>query len=410
MRSIMREIQSTLRGFIKGSRHKLMIISCPPEHSVLLLKSLDAMEDDPASPDIFLAFGHPFDNAESYVEQALASVREQYEKVSEQLAERGDAALVPLAGEFDDSSVLPEIRMSKLVQHIRRVVPTGRQVIWIIYPLEVNEPEQYLQTISHVRAEMMETSLRGTKLIARDTSSHTLIRDLKEHPDVRFYLPSLDPDSLMKKLDKQANDPKLPPEEQAEAHMMLAGRDIAEKRYDQALTRNQEILGYFYHTRQKHHQSVVLNNIGDIHYMQGRYPEAQESYEQGIVIAVEEKSQPLVIYQSINLGNSLLMQNKLDEALVYYQSAEQLAEINRVLPYQVQALEQMGVVKYQSNELEEAAAPWEKAVDLCKRFHYDERLRPNLERLMNLYGELGDSERLNRCKRVLAEAVRNQSN
>ena len=65
MRTIIREIQITFKNFVNGSRHRAMLLYCAPEHSPLLLKSLDAVEEDPASPDIFLTFGHSFANAES---------------------------------------------------------------------------------------------------------------------------------------------------------------------------------------------------------------------------------------------------------------------------------------------------------------------------------------------------------
>ncbi len=397
----MREIQGVFKSFINGSRHNLMIVSCAPENSALLLKSLDAIEDDPAVPDIFLAFGHPFGIAESYVSQTLASVREQFNKVNDELVRRGDSALAPFPMEVEDVSHQPETRLFIAIQHIRNVIPKGQQVIWIFYPLEISAPTQYLHLIDYIRLQIEDTPLRGTKMIVREGPSHVLVRQLKNEPKVRIYWPALDPNSLMKKLDKQANDPKVPPEEQAQIHMMLAGMDIANKRFDQALARNQELLGYFYHTGQKHHQSIVLNNIGDIHYMQSRYPDAQESYEKAVLVAVEEKSQPLVIYQSINLGNALLMQQKLDEALTYYQSAEQLAQASSVPTYQIQALEQIGVVKHQSKQLNEAAEAWEEAVNLCQRFHHEAGVRTNLERLQDLYKEMGDSERLNKCRKAL---------
>lgn len=379
-----------------------MIIICEPEHSPLLLKSLDVIEADPASPDIFLTFGHSFVKAETYVSELLSSLQQQYDQVNEALAQRGETPFGPFPLDTGNALLMPEVRLSNSVRHIRDVVPKDRKVIWIFYPLEISLPAEYLKLIDYLRGQVEDVPLRGTKVMAREAQGHVLTRQLKNRPEVRLYNPALDPNSLFKKLDEQANDPEIPAEERAQNHMMLAGRDVAQGRHDQALVRNQELLGYFYHTGQKHHQSVVLNNIGDIYYMQGRYPQAQKSYEQAVLISVEEKSQPLVIYQSINLGNSLLMQQRYAEALVYYQSAEQLAEASKALPYQIQALEQTGLVQHRLKKNKEAAGAWEKAVELCKKFEYELGLQSLLERLRDLYGETGESEKLRLCQQELA--------
>jgi hypothetical protein len=401
MQSIMREIQGVFKSFINGTRHRLLLVACAPDHSPLLLKSLDAIEDDPTIPDIFLSFGHPFDDTASYVSGVLTSLNEQHSQVNDALVKRGDPALPPIPPETGDASLLPEQRLSQTIQYVRGFVPKGRQVIWIFYPLEVGESEQYVRLIGHLRTSIEEVPIRGTKLIVREDPSGPLIQQLQDQPKVRVYSPGLEPDSLMKKMEAQANDPKVPSDEQAQLHMMLAGKDVAEGRFDQALARNQELLGYFYYTGQRHHQSIVLNNVGDIHYMQGRYPEAQQSYEQATVVSVEEKSEPLVIYQSINLGNALLMQRKYEEALVYYQSAEQLAEVNKVLHYQLESLRQIGEVKYQLKQPAEAAQAWQKAVDLSEKFQYEDGLQPLLERLRDLYKELGDSVHHDQCVSAL---------
>jgi tetratricopeptide (TPR) repeat protein len=404
MKRIIQDIQSHLKNFINGSRRRVLIIICAPENSTFLLKSFDAIEDDPAVADIFLVFGHPFAGSESYVAQVQASVRQQYDQVNEELAKRGDPPLAPLPEEPAGGSLSPEERLLEDMQYLRGVVPKERQMIWLFYPMEISEPEQYLRLIDSIRDRT--APLRGVKLIARDNAERILLRHLQSHPEVEVYQPSLDPEHLMNQLAEQANDPKTPPEEQAQIHMMLAGKDVSEQRFDQALARNQELLGYFRHTGQRHHQSIVLNNIGDIHYIQNRLEPAQAAYEEAISIAVEEKSQPLVIYQSINLGNVLQRQQKFDEALVYYRSAEQLAGTNHALAYQLQALEQIGAVNQQTGKLNEAAEALEKATELGQKFHFEYNLRDDLKRLMSVYQQMGDTERLERCQKAYVELSR----
>lgn len=403
MQTLMKEIRGEFQSFIDDPQHRLLIVACASEHSALLLKNIDAIEQDPASPDIFLTFGHPFTKAEAYVKELLPSLQKQYDQVNEEFAKRGQSGLGPFPLESGNALLMPEVNLWGVVQHIRNVVPKDRKVVWILYPLEIQEAEEYLQLIDYVRGEIERRSLRGVKLIVHETQGQLLTQKLKQRPEVRIYHPSLDPGSIVKKLNEQANNPQVPPEERAQNHMMLAGLDVSQGRFDQALARNQELLGYFYFTGQKQHQSIVLSNIGDIHYTQSRYPDAQKSYENAILISVEEKAQPLVIYQSINLGNTHLMQKRYDEALIYYDSAEKLAEANKALPYQIQALEQIGVTKQQLGKPKEAAEAWEKAVELCKKFRYEMGMRSTLERLRDLYAGTGDTERMKLCQQELAK-------
>jgi tetratricopeptide (TPR) repeat protein len=135
------------------------------------------------------------------------------------------------------------------------------------------------------------------------------------------------------------------------------------------------------------------------------FDEAQRWYERALTVSVQLESQPLVMYQSINAGNALVMQRKFDEALNYYKAAEQLAEINNALTYRVQALELMGHTHRHAGQLDEAERVWCKAVDLSRQSKFDAGQRVNLENLLRLYDERGDSARLHECQRELALLV-----
>jgi tetratricopeptide (TPR) repeat protein len=179
--------------------------------------------------------------------------------------------------------------------------------------------------------------------------------------------------------------------------------EVANKQFDKALARNQELLGYFFHSGQKHNQSIVLNNIGDLHYIQGNFAEAQAWYEKAIALGVELKSQPLILYQGLNLGNALLMQRKWDEALVYYSAAEGLAHAANVPLYEIQALEQIGCLKQQTGRMNEAAEAWEKAAELSRTLEYEAGQSAMLARLLALYKQTGQHDRIDACEKALAE-------
>ena len=404
MRSIIEDIQSEFRRFIDGRKENLLIISCEPQDSALLLKGLEALDDDPESLDIFLTFGHPFNDSGQYVREIPPTISQELAEVNEELVKRGEPVLPPPPEEMMNESQEPSIRLVGLMRYVESLVTDKRRVIWVIYPLEVGDRAAYSQLINYVDNELKTESLRITKLIVRDSvTAPILVRGLEGQPNVKVYRPELDPESFEKKLNEKANDPSIPAEEQAQLHMMLAGFDVAYQRYDMALARNLELLGYFRHIGEQHQQSLVMNNIGDLHYMRKNFKEAQIWYERAINLSVGLKSEPLVLYQSYNLGNALLMQNRFTDALVYYNAMEQLARASNLPVQQIQALEQMGTANYRMGKSSEAAESWEKAVQMSRELKFVEGQRANLEHLRDLYQELGDSRRLAACKAALSE-------
>jgi tetratricopeptide (TPR) repeat protein len=404
MRSIMQDIQSEFQRFVDSRTENLLIVPCEPDHSALLFKVLEALDDDPESLDIFLIFGHLFTDPGQYVREIPPIISIQLAGVNQELVKRGELALPTPPTELTDESQKPSLRLVGLMRYVESLVKDERRVIWVFFPLEIDAANPYAELVNYVYDELKTGSLRMTKLIVRDGAiSPNLERGLGGQPNVKIYRPELDPESLEKKLNEKANDPRLPMEEHAQIQMMLAGFDVAHKRYDMALARNLELADYFGRAGQQHQQAIVLNNIGDLHYTQNKFREAQTWYERAINLSVGLKSEPLVMYQSFNLGNALLMQNRFADALIYYGAMEQLARASNLPVQQIQALEQMGTANYRMGKPAEAAEHWEKAVELSRGLKFEEGERANLERLRDLYRELGDARRLSACNAALAD-------
>jgi tetratricopeptide (TPR) repeat protein len=409
MKSILQEIQADLRDFIDRPSLSLLIVCCEIEHSALLLKSLDSLEQDTAAPDIFLAFNHEFDNQSSYVEEIFAAIRQQITQINQELAKRGARLMAGLPAEVEDQSAPPAIRLAKLLRHVRSVIPNERQVIWVFYPPEVIDPPQYFQLIAHLLGEMEKSSLIGVKLIAADGDlPPALAPRLEGRPRAKVYRPKLDPESFEKLLKAKASDPAIPAEERAQMHMMLAGYDVAYQRFDTALARNKELLAYFTHVNQPYNRSIVLNNIGDLYYIQNRWPEAQTWYARAVSLSAELKSPPLVFNQSVNLGNALLMQNNYAQSLIYYRATEKYAESSGMPIQQIQILERIGFACHRSGELEEAAKALEKAARLNEKIENIEGRQANLEQLCQIYSEMGDKRRYWETQSALSELIANE--
>jgi tetratricopeptide (TPR) repeat protein len=407
MQQIIQQIIDTLTGFISHAEERVMLIEAKDDEAPLLLKSFGMVEEAENVPDIFLSFGDDFHDIRNYVEMMIERQRDQIEQLNIQLEKAEKPLLEQIPDELLQRNAPAHARLAGLFRHIRKIIEPDRQVIWLIYPLTGVEREAFfLQLFGPVVQQIIANGFEGTKLIVRDTPSRLLFRDLgceQDRPEVLCYQPEVDFPSVMKKIEENANKKDAPVEERVQSTMLMAGIDVAEKRYDSALSKNQWILGHYQRTDQKQNESIVRNNIGDIHYLQSQFPEAQKNYEAAVTIAVAEKSQPLVLYQSMNLGNALFMQQKFDEALIYYDSAEKLAEANKILIQRVAAIGRIGDTKRAKGELDEAIKVYEGGTDLCRTESYKLGLKHLLERLVEAYEEKEDGRKKQRATKELED-------
>ncbi len=403
MRQFLKEIQAPFTRFIRSRSSFMMLLQCDPEDSVLPLKSLENLENDPEDMDIFLRFGHPFESPHSYIEQVLALLRLQIEQVNQELTKRGDPPLPSMDAPAGRTSTKWSEALMGAVHHIRGIVPRQRRLVWLFVPLEIRDAEGYLDFARRLAGEEGAGEL-GIRFVLRDDLAKPhLVPWMAGEPGVDVHRPRLDPDSVEEKLESLANDPRVPKDEQAQMHMMLAGMDVSKGRHDQALARNLELLGYFRHTGRKHQESMVLNNLGDLHYLRGRHEEAVQWYERAVGLSVKLGSAPMVLCQSMNLGHALFAQGKFAESLLYYQSAEQLAQATSSPIHQIQALERVGSAQRETRSTAEAVQTWERAVQLSRQYHHEAGARSNLENLKRLFAEMGDVERRRHYARQLSE-------
>jgi hypothetical protein len=98
-------------------------------------------------------------------------MHQQLDQINEALATRGDSALAPLPPGCEEAALLPVIKLANIMHYVRRLVPSSRHVVWILYPLAIHHPAQYLQLIDYLREQVEDAALHGTKLIARDSAA-----------------------------------------------------------------------------------------------------------------------------------------------------------------------------------------------------------------------------------------------
>ena len=406
MQHIIEEIKENFQSFLSDEEKTVLLVQAAAEESLLILKTLDMLEEDETSPDIYAALTDGFTDARSYVDALYELQSIQLEAVNNQLAENGEPILEEFPPELSNRRIINHDRLIGIAAHVRKIVPPERKVILIFFPLEEAAAEDaYANLMRYLAFEICDGKIENTKIIIRDTPTLAVsARMLEKETQTAHYQPKLDTDSIFEKIEAQAKNPDAPPDERAQNMMLMAGVDIAEKRFDRALQRNETVLTYFEQSGQKQKQSVVHNNIGDIHYLQGDFPQAQKRYEKAVEISIDEESQPMMIYQSINVGNALFMQGKYGEALIYYDSAAKLAKINKALQQEIQALERVGDTQKAQGEIEKAVETWENAAEICREAEYKLGLIGILEKLDAAYEETHENDKRRAIEPELAEA------
>src|SRR5581483_4926237 len=165
MRSLIRDLQSDLKAFLK-SRDNVLLVCCEHQDSALLLKTLEAIEDAPSNPDIFLKFSHEFETFRDYVAQVRIELVRQQEEVNRQLAGRNEESLAPVPDLPGPAA--PADLLSVLMRHVRKIVPKQRRVIWLFYPSEVERPGSYAELGVWLWRHFQEPGLENTKALLRD--------------------------------------------------------------------------------------------------------------------------------------------------------------------------------------------------------------------------------------------------
>lgn len=381
MQSIINDIQADIRNFISDSHQQFLIVSCEMEHSALLFKTIDALDQDNDFADIILTVFNPFNAQTEFVNDTLLLVKQQVAQLNEDLEKRGESLFPPFPEELEQKSLPPLEKLIGAIEYIESGVPIDRRVIWILFPSEINDAEKYSAIIEKLSGRFQTR----TKFIVRDDMASSLPSSkFESEPSAILYNPKLDPESFEKRLIEKSTDKSLPADERAQIHMMLAGYDIANRRYDQALARNRELLSYFSLMNQPHKETIVMNNIGDLFYMQKRWVDAQAWYQRAVSLSVKIKSQPLVMYQCMNLGNTFMVQKKYSEALTYFRSVEQMAAATGPITQQIQALERIGQTCYSSKKYDEAIEAYTKAAALNEKVFNEEGRNKNLEQIQKI--------------------------
>jgi tetratricopeptide (TPR) repeat protein len=130
---------------------------------------------------------------------------------------------------------------------------------------------------------------------------------------------------------------------------------------------------------------------------------ARKNYEESLKISLEQDIHGLILQNLINIGNTFLKENSLEEALLHYGAAWTFSRSVGNQFGECQALDCMGQANQMNENLLQAEKNWIAALKIYRAM--DPSLRDAaiygekqaLERLAELYEEMGEHEQAEEC-------------
>ena len=400
MERLIQQIQRRLQAFVDQRDDSLAVVSCSDVDTAFVLQILRGMEQA-AEDDVFILFGDPFEDADSWATLCMKRLSEELGIANQWLEEEQAEALPPMPAGVQDETRPGQDRMAEAMIFVRSLFPRegGRRLIWIMTPYTIRDRVSFLNMLGpFVPTQEIQPWMRqGIRVIARDLAGSTL-----SAPRTRVLPVDLGPDALEQAMEEDIMDEALPAEERMQALMMTAMQDMAHGRKAEALAKNELLLGHYQGVEDKPMQALVMSNIGDIHRRDGDLEKAQTWYECAVPPATSGEN-PVIFHTVVkNLADVVYMQQNYPMAEECYTGADQLAGALCDAEGKVRALEGQGLSREKQGVLEGAVESWEGAITLCRAMGDMEMfLRPNLEHLARVHGQLGDTKKLSAVREEL---------
>lgn len=401
MQRLIEPIQRELQGFVDQRDDALMVISGADADAAIVLQILRALEQA-SEDDVYVLLGDPFADAAGWVKICVARLQQELAAANKWLEdEEGDQPLPPLPPEVLDEARPAEDRLFSAMTFVRSLVPLdgGRRLVWVMAPYAIEDRAAYLNLLGPFfpTEEVRPWMRQGIRVVVRDEAGSTL-----RAPRTRLLPVDLGPEAMERALEEEAMDEAVPIEERMLALMMMAMQDYAHGRKDDALAKNDLLLGHYQGVEDRPMQAMVMNNIGDIHRKEGDLPQAQTWYESAVPEATAGDN-PVIFHTVVkNLADVVYERGDYPMAEECYTGADQLAGALCDPEAKARALEGQGLSREQQGQLEGAAESWEGAASLCRAMgDMDPLLRPNLEHLARVYGRLDEEKKASAIRHEL---------
>ncbi len=392
MRRIIEQIRSRCEALLEGCDDLILVVRAGQSEHLALMSTLGSIENE-GSRHAFWLFPEPFETKAAYAETLCGAFRSRLEAMNAALTQDEEPTLPPLPAQALDSAVDPVERLRSLMVFARSLIEDLEAVhlVWGFLPTEIHEPGAYATLMAELLAHQPPIPwCHHMRVIVRELGDPA---PLHEHgralPRATWFTPDLGSAAMEKALDDEVGDASLPLARRMQALFVLAGFDIAHQRFQPAAEKYGLLAKYYHGTGELPLCALSLNGLGEVAGRNHRPDLAQQSFERALTPAIASRSLPALINITLNLANLHRGQKRWSEAFEHYRAVSTLAKAVSSTPLEIRCLEQMGFCRYKLDDKKGAWEQWTAGKELAKKFKVRAELMGCLERLRELFSELG---------------------
>jgi tetratricopeptide (TPR) repeat protein len=394
MQAKIKELQQALDGFLQQSRYSVLVIGLEESELIFVLKMIQTM-DQGDNANVYGLFPQAVAKpSPDYVGEIITSLASQLDGANTARTGDGQPAWPPMPEICSDPRAPATQRLRAAILHARSLVPNDpdNRLVFAILPQQIDLPAAYLDALSSLLPAPSgppDPAWAGIRLILRDDGRKpALIPQVRQqkNPHVLVYEPDLSPAALMDSMAQEVADPTLTEAERMEVLGQLASLDFAYGRLDEAAAKYGVLYDYYRRYKAPAMQALVLQGVGDILRKTSNLPLARERYAQGLTLALETQSLPLMLGLTYNVGDVNLELGNFSEAEGHLDIARTIASKTLNPQLQADAMEKMGIARLGEKRYADAVAIWNEAAEVCRGCNHRDRLCSILERMAAVYG------------------------
>ncbi len=408
MRKLFDEMRARCEEFLAQREDALLVASAGPAEYVALFATLDALEKG-ESPDVFWLFAEPFESPASYATSIARAFRARWDALGAKLLEAGDPAPPPIPAAVLEPDQNPVRRLRALMALARDIISDSEasHLVWGLLPSAITDAHEWARLVVELmHHEPPVPWFHHMRLIVRerrdDAALHAHARAM---PRTRWYAPDFGPAAIEKELEDEAADGALPLSRRMQALFILAGLDLAYRRFSAATEKYGLLARYYNATGDGALCALSLNGLGEVAERAGSPDLARGHYERALTPAAAQ-SLPALVNVTLNLANLHRSQRRWAEALEHYEALSVLAKAACNAPLQIRCLEQMGYCRHRLGDVKGAYEHWTAGRVLAKGVDAESELLWCLERLRGLFRELGLRKEREEAEREISDLQR----
>lgn len=382
-------LDRAVRDVIKYDDHVGLVVAAQDRDVLFVAKLLAAIERNPNQPPV-LNFPFACTRASDYLDEVARYLTRSAEAANVDLVARGHAAWPDPPLLLSASGEAPARRLRAAIDWVTSVAE-GTRVVWGLLPATIEDPQGWQQLIHPLLPlDGVPAWMEQHRFFIRDlVSPRLLVPELGRCGVTSILVMDIDfgPERALDTLVTTVNDQRIPTAERMQALFQLAAVDLAYRRWPEALEKYGLLERYYAEREQPRERGLCFSGAGDVYLRSGDARMARTRYRQALALLAPLEQLGAVLPTLMGMATATRTLGDLVEAEQCY---DYIAKIGGKLnnPWvRCDALEQLGLLRWQRRDHEGATVAWRQATQLARSFGDEQRAAAVHERLRSAHVE-----------------------